>query len=168
MMWGAHLLSASSTTQNVIALSSAESEFYALAKAASRALGGAAMCVDLAVHLRPAVLVDATASKGIASRRGVGRVRHLHTQVLWVQAAVAEKRLVILRVKGTENPADLGTKHLAQPEMTKCMVLRHDAARREIRSRFARGFLKAWAEGGETHRWPSRAAHGPEARWWRT
>ena len=57
--------------------------------------------------------VDATASKAIASRRGVGRVRHLHTKVLWVQEAVARRELAIVNAAGIENPADMGTKHLA-------------------------------------------------------
>ena len=65
--------------------------------------------------------VDATASKAIASRRGVGRVRHLHTQVLWVQEAVARRELTIVEVPGVESPADMGTKHLAQKEMHECL-----------------------------------------------
>ena len=56
--------------------------------------------------------VDATASKAIASRGGVGRVRHLHTRVLWVQEAVARREVTIVY---------MGTKHLAQKEMHECM-----------------------------------------------
>ena len=48
-------------------------------------------------------------------------MRHLHTQVLWVQEAVAQRELLIVKVSGTENCADLGTKHLAQKEMHECM-----------------------------------------------
>ncbi len=121
MMAGLHLLSASATTQNVISTSSGESEFYALTKSASRAIGGAAMAKDLAIHFSPRVLVDATASKGIASRRGVGRVRHLHTQVLWVQEAVADRHLRVEKVPGHDNVADCGTKHLAEAAMQKCL-----------------------------------------------
>ena len=71
--------------------------------------------------VKPRVRVDATASKPIASRRGVGRVRHLHTQVLWVQEAVARRELTIAKVSGCENPADMETKHLAQREMHECL-----------------------------------------------
>ena len=112
---------ASSTTQNVIATSSGEAEFYALTKSASRAIGAVAMAADMSKKLKPVVHVDATASKGIASRRGVGKVRHLHTQVLWLQVAVAKRELHILKVAGAENCADLGTKHLAVKEMLECM-----------------------------------------------
>ena len=115
-MLGGHLLVSSATTQNVVATSSGEAEFYALAKSASRALGAVAMAADMAKVVKPRVRVDATASKAIASRHG-----HLHTQVLWVQEAVARRELTIVKVTGIENPADMGTKHLAQKEMHECM-----------------------------------------------
>ena len=75
VMLGGHLLASSATTQTVVATSSGE---------AVRGLGAVAMAADMANVVKPRVRVDATASKGIASRRGVARVRHLHTQVLWV------------------------------------------------------------------------------------
>ena len=62
--------------------------------------------------------MDATASKAIASRRGVGRV----TQVLCVQEAVARRGLTIVESAGSRKPpADMRTtKHLAQKEMHEC------------------------------------------------
>ena len=36
------------------------------------------------------VLLDSSAARGILSRRGTGRVRHLSTKILWAQDAVAE------------------------------------------------------------------------------
>ena len=71
------------------------------------------MAADMAKVVKPRVRVDATASKAIAPRRGVGRVRHLHTQVLWVQEAVARRELTIVKVTRIENPADVGTKTLS-------------------------------------------------------
>ena len=71
--------------------------------------------------VKPRVRVDAAASKAIASRRGVVRVRHLHTQVLWVQEAVARRELTSVKVPGVENPADIGTKHLAQKKLHECV-----------------------------------------------
>ena len=121
VMLGGHLLFLSATTQNVVATSPGEAEFYALAKSASRALGAVAMAADMAKVVKPRVRVDATASMAIASKRGVGRVRHLHTQVLSVQEAVARRELTIVKVTGIENPADMGTKHLAQNDMHECM-----------------------------------------------
>ena len=121
VMLGGHLLAASATIQNVVATSSGEAEFYALTKSASRALRPVAMAVDMAKVVKPRVRVDAAASTAMATRRGVGRVRHLHTQVLWVQEAVARRELTIVKEPGLENPADMGTKHLAQREMRECL-----------------------------------------------
>ena len=75
-MLGGHLLADAATTQNVVA-SSGEAVFHALTKSASKALGAVAMAADTAKVVKPRVGVDATESKAIASRRGVGRVRHL-------------------------------------------------------------------------------------------
>jgi hypothetical protein len=123
VMIGSHLLASSSTTQTVVATSSGESEFYAAVKTASRVLGGQAMAQDLAIKLDPRVLVDSSAAKGIASRRGVGKVRHLHVSTLWLQEAVQNRRLRLEKTKGTENVADLGTKYLAATQLESCMKL---------------------------------------------
>ena len=79
------------------------------------------MAADMAKVVKPRGRVDATASRAIASRRGVGRVRHLKTQVLWVQEAVARRELTIAKVPGCENPSRWGTKHLAEREMHERM-----------------------------------------------
>ena len=120
-MLGGHLLAASATTQNAVATSSGEAEFHALTKSASRVLGAVAMAADMEKVGKSRVRVDATASKAIASRREVVRVRHLHSSVLWVQEVVARRELTIVKVRGVENPVDMGTKHLAQKEMHDCL-----------------------------------------------
>ena len=79
------------------------------------------MAADMATVVKPCVRVDATASKAIASRRGVGRVRHFHAHVLWAQEAVSRREPTIAKVPGCESLADLVSKHLAQREMHECM-----------------------------------------------
>ena len=101
LMHGGHLLRASSTTQTVISLSSGESEFYALVKAVSMALGAEEMGRDIGVVLKPRVKYDAAAGAGIASRRGVVRVRHLHTPSWWAQRFVQEGRVTLAEVPST-------------------------------------------------------------------
>ena len=116
-MHGCHFLKQASTTQIPIALSSGESEWYAAVRSACALLGLQAMAKDFGV-VKPARLhLDATAAKGIAARRGAGRVRHIDTQTLWLQRAVAEKRFVVVKVDGTKNPANLGTKHVDSKDM---------------------------------------------------
>ena len=113
----------SSTTQNVIAVSSGESEFYAAVKSTSILLGMKAMLSDLGVDLKTPIKlhVDSTACIGAAGRRGAGRIRHIATSTLWIQNAVAEGRIVLAKVAGTENPADLGTKVLGGTVLTKLL-----------------------------------------------
>ena len=55
---------------------------------------------------------DATAAIGIARRRGMGRIRHLDVTDLWVQEKFTSKAASIDKVLGTENPADILTKHV--------------------------------------------------------
>ena len=58
------------------------------------------------------IYMDASAGIGIASRRGVGRIRHIHTPALWLQRTIHEGRILLSKVKGTVNPADIGTKYV--------------------------------------------------------
>ena len=59
------------------------------------------------------------AGKGIAERRGVGKIRHLDTQYLWVQQKLQQKAFTLKKVKGTENPADLQTKYVGGQDIEK-------------------------------------------------
>ena len=123
-MFGSHLLKSYSSTQSVIALSSGEAEYYGLTKASSVGLGIKGMCGDLGVPTHVEVLTDASAAKGIATRIGLGKVRHLETSQLWLQAKVADESIRIVKVKGTENPADALTKYLTGPGLSShCAML---------------------------------------------
>ena len=55
---------------------------------------------------------DASAAIGVANREGLGRIRHLDTQSLWLQQALRQRRLGLGKVLGTQNPSDLMTKHV--------------------------------------------------------
>ena len=57
----------------------------------------------------------------MAGRRGIGRVRHIHTPCLWLQRAVADDRVVLDKILGTDNPADLGTKSLGKQQIEKIL-----------------------------------------------
>ena len=69
-----------STTQSVIALSSGEAEYYGMVKGGSVALGIQSMMKDMGtdrdVRIGVKIHTDASAAKGIATRRGLGKVRH--------------------------------------------------------------------------------------------
>ena len=54
--------------------------------------------------------VDSSAAKAIIQRDGVGKVKHLDIRVMWLQQERRDNGLVIAKVPGEENVADLGTK----------------------------------------------------------
>ena len=93
-----------------MALSSGEAEYDALVKAAAEALGAQALALDLGWTTKVRIWIDASAAKSMASRIGLGKMRHLEVRYLWLQGAVKQGRLVMVKIKGTENPADIATK----------------------------------------------------------
>ena len=50
-------------------------------------------------------------------RKGLGKVRHLKVQYLWIQDRVKHGDLSVVKVWGKDNPADLMTKHLPAAEL---------------------------------------------------
>jgi len=116
---GSHMLKAWSSTQNVIALSSGEAELYALVKGASQTLGLIAMADDFGISLGGRVHTDSSAAVGITTRQGLGKLRHIRVQYLWVQDVIKEKRLGVQKVPGVDNPSDVLTKHLDASTMSR-------------------------------------------------
>ena len=75
---------------------------------------------------------DATAAIGIARRRGLGKLRHLDVEDLWVQEQVRAKKVHLHKVLGTSNPADIFTKYVDAAILNKAlefMNLRRETGR---------------------------------------
>ena len=102
-----------------MALSSGEAEYYALVKAASVALGMLALMADLGMRFQEKIEIrsDASAAIGIAHRVGVGKVRHIEVNQLWLQEMVSKGKIGITKVKSEENLADALTKGVSSQEM---------------------------------------------------
>ena len=111
-MLGSHLIKSWSSTQQAVALSSGEAEFYGVVKAAGMALGYKSLLEDLGVVLPVRVWTDSTATIGICGRQGLGKLRHVDTQCLWIQQRVRDATIELRKVRGEQNPADLFTKHI--------------------------------------------------------
>ena len=111
-MRGGSVLKSWSSTQKTMATSSGEAELYALTKAAAEGLGVQSVAADLGYEMDLRVWVDSTAARAVASRTGLGKVRHLEVRYLWVQEALKGKRLQVKKVAGVDNPADVATKGL--------------------------------------------------------
>jgi hypothetical protein len=115
-MRGPHCIKTWSVTQGPIALSSAEAEYYAMVDGVIKAMGFQTMSGEIGIHgmSGPITLhTDSSAAKSFVSRRGLGKARHIQTRCLWLQQAVADRRVRVRKVAGTVNPADILTKYLA-------------------------------------------------------
>ena len=106
-----------SSTQGSVALSSGEAEYYACVKVAAEALGVQSLAKDLGWVLPIIIFVDSSAAKAVASRVGLGKLRHLEVKDLLLQEAGRKGRFVLRKVRGTDNPADILTKPLSASEM---------------------------------------------------
>ena len=111
-MLGRHVIKCWSATQASLALSSGEAEFYGVVKGCGVGLGQRALFKDVGIDLPVRVWTDSTAAIGICGRQGLGKLRHLACQSLWVQQKVRSGEIEHRKVLGTANPADLFTKHL--------------------------------------------------------
>ena len=72
------------------------------------------MAKDLGLNLKGRVHTDSSAAKGIASRRGLGKTRHIDTQFLWVQERIQAGDFTLHKESTNDNVGDLFTKHLDQ------------------------------------------------------
>ena len=69
-------------TQSVITRFSGEAAFYWLVKGSSNAMGMRSVSADMGIDLGIGIQTDSTAAKGIASRTGLGKVRHVEVAQL--------------------------------------------------------------------------------------
>ncbi len=122
LMLGRHLLKSWSSTQTSIALSSGEAEFYGVVKAGGISLGFQSLLSDIGIKVPIRVWTDSAATLGICGRQGLGRLRHIDTQCLWIQQRVRDGTLKLYKVRGEENPADLFTKHLVCQDRIKNLL----------------------------------------------
>ena len=107
-----------SSTQSVRALSTGESEFYAITKGSAHSLHSQAILKGF----EAVVLSDASAGIGIASRPGCGRLKHLEVKWPWVQEKVSETESRLRKHPTETNIADLAMKYLSKHRMEKLLT----------------------------------------------
>ena len=108
-----------SKRQRSISLSSCESETIAAVSIMSEGifiqkLIGRLTGIEPEVRL----YIDSSSSRQLISRKGLGKARHLDVNLLWIQKM---KNVLVKAIKGTENPADLGTQALSKDKIKKYM-----------------------------------------------
>ena len=65
---------------------------------------------DLSLEVKAELVTDSSACKGLCSRRGSGKIRHIHCPALWLQHAVARRQIAITQHAGKDLAPDVGTK----------------------------------------------------------
>ena len=120
---GGHCLKTWTKKQQVVSLSSAESELYAAVKAASEGLGVQSLAKDLDMTCGLDLHLDASATMCLVSRRELGKAKHVDMQNLWIQEASKSGLFVTKKVGTNVNPADLMTKPLPRPKVEQLMSL---------------------------------------------
>ena len=91
-----------------------------MVKAASVAIGIRSMLMDLGVTEGRIVLkTDASAALGVAQRLGIGKIRHIEVNQLWLQEKVYNGDIIVEKVGTDENLADALTKPLTSQGILK-------------------------------------------------
>ena len=82
-------------------------------------MGTQSLLKDMEVDVKIRILEDSSAAKGIAERTGLGKVRHIEVNQLWIQEKVREGRIQLVKVDGVENLADALTKYVESDMLEK-------------------------------------------------
>ena len=103
-----------SRNQKSVALSSGEAEYYAGASAASDSiLLKEAIQFLTGKRCKVNLYLDSSSARGIITRQGVGRVKHLQIRTLFLQELHKQGTLSVHPVGTKENTADIRTKPLS-------------------------------------------------------
>lgn len=119
--FGTHILNSFSAVQQCRSLSSGEAEYYAMTVLAGHGLFAKNILECLKIKVMLVLKGDPSAARGIASRQGVGKLRHMQCRFLWLQDEVMERRVQLGVEKSEENVADIGTKALEKDKLSYLM-----------------------------------------------
>ena len=108
-----------SNTQNVIALSSGEAEYYSMVKGGSVGIGARNVLNDMGIENNIIINTDASAATGIASRNGLGKQRRIEVNQLWLQDKVGKGEIEARKISGGSNIADALAKHVEADKISR-------------------------------------------------
>ena len=101
-------LHAHSRGQASVALSSCEAEVMAASEGIKEALQEVLMFAGLG-HYEIEIKVDSSAAHAFFYRRGVGRMKHIDSRILWLQDLIAARGVRLKKIPRTQNLADILT-----------------------------------------------------------
>ena len=84
-------------------------------------IGSVSHARDLGLDARGVLHTDSSVATGIASRRVLGKVKHVDVRNLWIQDMVRSGRIGVVDIPGGGNAADVLTKYLGGPAVSRSM-----------------------------------------------
>ena len=97
------------------ALSSGESEMYALGAMSAELIFAQAFLKEIGLSFLIHARADSSTARAVATKQGASRkMKHIHTIFLFIQDLVFRKLLTMSSVKTDVNPRDIGTKALGR------------------------------------------------------
>ena len=111
------------------------------------------MMMDLGVRTHVRVGTDSNAAKTIASRRGLGKTRHVELKYLWLQDVTKSGRFKMKRVRGERNLADHLTKGKSWHEINKMIRGVGDACKTDTATK------ETTRDGRSSERFGTAAVH---------
>ena len=103
--FGSHMIDCSVAKQSLVALSSGEAEFYGIVRAVATSKQTSQILEQIGMQSEVTIASDSSAARGICTRTGSGKVRHLSIKELWIQESYRKKRVPVGVVR---HAAELG------------------------------------------------------------
>ena len=124
VQWGNATLTACSRTQQTVSLSSAEAELYALTTGMAEGMVTKHLLKELGYEVTLGNHVDSHSAKAWASKRGLGRMKHVMLKYMFVQDVVEKKLTNLAYINTKQNNAELMTKcHTSRAHKKACAMM---------------------------------------------
>ena len=94
-----------------------------MCKLTAEMIGVGSLAADLGQDMKIIMYADSSAAIAIAKRRGSGKLRHINIGLLWIQEKAEAEEVIIKKVKGISNPADMMTKSVNKEKLEKYMIM---------------------------------------------
>jgi hypothetical protein len=119
-VWGICTLAGWAKLEAVIALSSAESEYYGMVSGVQRALAIQSLLSEFNIPVSLEIKTDSQAAKQSVEKVGLLHVKHMAMRMLFLKDLQRAGVITIVKIAGASNPADMFTKALSAADFEKC------------------------------------------------
>ena len=115
------MLDCSVAKQSLVALSYREAGFYGIVRAVATSKQTPQILEQIVMQSEVTTASDSSAARGICTRTGSGKVRHLSIKELWIQESYRKKEFQWVSVDTLLNWADIGTKADTSERLTSLL-----------------------------------------------